>query len=85
MAKKKEENVEILGTEEQNTKFQERLAELITVGKKKKNILEDQEINDFFKDMPLDAEKMEQVFDTLEANNIDVLKILDDDDDDEII
>ncbi|MCI5857377.1 MAG: RNA polymerase sigma factor RpoD [Agathobacter sp.] len=85
MAKKKEENVEILGTEEQNAKFQERLTELIAVGKKKKNILEDQEINDFFKDMPLDAEKMEQVFDTLEANNIDVLKILDDDDDDEII
>ena len=41
MAKKKEENVEILGTEEQNAKFQERLTELIAVGKKKKNILDD--------------------------------------------
>jgi RNA polymerase primary sigma factor len=83
MAKKKEENVENLGTEEQIAKFQERLTELIALGKKKKNILEDQEINDFFKDMPLDAEKMERVFDVLEANNIDVLKIMDDDDDDE--
>jgi RNA polymerase primary sigma factor len=83
MAKKKEENVENLGTEEQIAKFQERLAELIALGKKKKNILEDQEINDFFKDTPLDAEKMERVFDVLEANNIDVLKIMDDDDDDE--
>jgi RNA polymerase primary sigma factor len=85
MAKKKEENVEKVGTEEQNAKFQERLTELIALGKKRKNILEDHEINDFFKDMPLDAERMEQVFDVLEANNIDVLRIMDDDDDDEII
>jgi RNA polymerase primary sigma factor len=83
MSKKKEENVENPGTEEQNAKFLERMNELIALGKKKKNILEDQEINDFFKDTPLDAEKMEQVLDVLEANNIDVLKIQDDDDDDE--
>lgn len=85
MAKKKEKNVENLGTEEQIAKFQEKMAELVALGKKKKNILEDQEINDFFKDAPLDAEKMELVFDVLEANNIDVLRILDDDDEDEII
>jgi RNA polymerase primary sigma factor len=83
MSKKKEENVENPGTEEQNAKFLERMNELIALGKKKKNILEDQEINDFFKDTPLDAEKMEQVLDVLEANNIDVLRIQDDDDDDE--
>jgi RNA polymerase primary sigma factor len=83
MSKKKEENVENPGTEEQNAKFLERVNELIALGKKKKNILEDQEINDFFKDTPLDAEKMEQVLDVLEANNIDVLRIQDDDDDDE--
>lgn len=85
MAKKKEKNVENLGTEEQIAKFQEKMDELVALGKKKKNILEDQEINDFFKDAPLDAEKMELVFDVLEANNIDVLRILDDDDEDEII
>lgn len=85
MTKKKEENVEILGKDEQIAKFQERLNELIALGKKKKNILEDHEINDFFKDMPLEADKMEMVFDVLEANNIDVLKIMDDDDDDDII
>jgi RNA polymerase primary sigma factor len=83
MSKKKEENVENPGTEEQNAKFLERVNELIALGKKKKNILEDQEINDFFKDTPLDAEKMEQVLDVLEANNIDVLRIQEDDDDDE--
>ena len=66
-------------------KFQEKLTELLALGKKKKNILEYQEISDFFKDLPLDAEKMELVLDYLEHNGIDVLRISDDDDDDEII
>lgn len=82
MAKKKDENVEAVSTEELEAKFQEKMKELLELGKKRKNILEDAEINDFFKDMPLDAEKMEQVFDILEQNNIDVLKISADEDDD---
>ena len=45
------------------------------LGKKKKSILEIQEINDFFSDMELDSEQMEKVFEYLEANNIDVLRI----------
>ena len=53
-------------------KFMEKLKELVAYGKKKKSVLEYQEINDFFRDMPLDAEQMEKVFDYLEANNIDV-------------
>lgn len=85
MAKKKEENVEVVETEDMNAKFQEKMKELLALGKKKKNILEYQEISDFFHDMNLDAEKFEQVLDTLEQNNIDVLKISDDDEDDEII
>ena len=63
-------------------KFQEKLRELVALGKKKKSILEIQEINDVFADMELDSEKMEKVFDYLEANNIDVLRISNDDDDD---
>ena len=88
MAKKKEEKVEevvVAANEEAEVKFQEKLKELLELGKKKKNILEDHEISDFFKDMNLDAEKMERVLDTLEQNNIDVLRISDDDDDDDII
>ena len=56
-------------------KFSEKLAELIELAKKKKNVLEYQEINDFFKDFPLDAEHMDKVFDYLEANGVDVLRI----------
>ena len=53
-------------------KFLERLKELVALGKKKKSILEIQEINDFFRDMDLSTEQMERVFEYLEANNIDV-------------
>ena len=63
-------------------KFLERLKELVALGKKKKSILEIQEINDFFRDMDLSTEQMEKVFEYLEATNIDVLRINSDDDDD---
>ena len=85
MAKKKEENVKAVETEEAKAKFQEKLTALLELGKKKKNILEYQEISDFFKDMNLDAEKFELVLDYLEHNGIDVLKMTEDDDADDII
>ena len=85
MAKKKEENVEVVENEEMNVKFQEKMQELLAISKKKKNILEYQEISDFFKDMNLDAEKFEQVLDLLEQNNVDILKISEDEEDDDII
>ena len=56
-------------------KFQEKLKELLSLAKKKKNMLEYQEISDFFAD----------ILDFLEANNIDVLRITDDDTDDDIL
>ena len=73
--------------DENIVKFQEKLRELVSLGKKKKGILEIQEINDFFSDMELDSDQMEKVFDYLEANNVDVLRISNDDDDipDEIV
>ena len=68
--------------EENTVKFEEKLKELVSLGKKKKSILELQEINDFFSDMDLESEQMEKIFEYLEANNIDVLRISGDDDDD---
>ena len=67
--------------EEKSAKFIEKLQELLVIAKKKKNVLEYQEINDFFRDMELNAEQFEKILDFLEANNIDVLRISDDDDD----
>ena len=85
MAKKKEEKVEAVQTEEMKVLFQEKLTQLLDLGKKKKNILEYQEISDHFKELNLDAEKMEKVLDYLEHNGIDVLKMSDSDDEDIIL
>ena len=80
--------------EENIAKFGEKLKQLVAHGKKNKSILELQEINDFFSDMELDAEQMEKVYEYLEANHIDVLRVsgdgdgieeLDDVDDSEIV
>lgn len=68
--------------EENAQKFLEKMNELVALGKKKKSILDVQEINDFFTDMDLSAEQMEKVFEYLEGNNIDVLRITADTDDD---
>ena len=61
--------------EENILSFEEKLKELVTLGKKKENILEIAEINDFFADMELDVDSMEKVFEQLKANKIDVLRI----------
>ena len=65
-------------------KFSEKLVELLELAKKKKNVLEYQEISDFFKDQPLEVEQMEKVFDFLEASGVDVLRITDGNADDMI-
>ena len=62
-------------------KLNEKLRELVEFAKKKKNILEYQEINDFFQKMELNAEEFDKILDCLESNNIDVLRISDDYDD----
>ena len=66
-------------------KFSEKLVELLELAKKKKNVLEYQEISDFFKDQPLEVEQMEKVFDFLEASGVDVLRITDGNADDMIL
>ena len=66
-------------------KLNEKLKELVEFAKNKKNILEYQEISDFFQKMELNAEEFEKILDCLESNSIDVLRISDDDDDDILI
>ena len=68
-------------------KFEERLKDLLAVAKKKKNVLEYQEINDYFADLTLEEEQFDKILETLEQNNVDVLRITEEDDvdDEEII
>ena len=56
-------------------KFEEKKKGLLELGKKKKNILEYQEISDYFQDFPLSQEQMEEVLEFLEQSNIDVLRM----------
>ncbi len=62
-------------------KFEEKVKELLNMAKKKKNVLEYQEISDFFADMPLEEEQFEKILDALEQNNVDVLRITEDETD----
>jgi RNA polymerase primary sigma factor len=64
-------------------KFSEKLKDLLALAKKKKNVLEHQEIMDLFTDMDLSPEQMDKIFEFLEANNVDTLRTTDMDDVDE--
>ena len=72
--------------ENTQARFEEKMKNLLAMAKKKKNVLEYQEINDFFSDMTLEEDQFDRILETLEQNNVDVLRITDDDDvDDEEI
>ena len=79
-AKTAKKTAEEAASAEKEAKFMEKLQGLLAVAKKKKNMLEYQEINDYFRELELNAEQFEKILDFLEANNIDVLRITEDDD-----
>ena len=62
--------------DENIVKFTERLKELLVYAEKKKNVLEYQEVNDFFADYDLNPRKIEKIYDYLEKHNVDVLRYL---------
>ncbi|MBO4696790.1 MAG: RNA polymerase sigma factor RpoD [Lachnospiraceae bacterium] len=55
-------------------RFQEKLKELSAFARKKKNVLEYQEIVDFFKDIELQPGSMNRIYDYLESNGVDILR-----------
>ena len=60
-------------------KFMEKLKGLQELAKKKKNVLENREVKDYFHDTPLNDQQMEKVYQYLEAHGIDVLIISEND------
>lgn len=67
-------------------KFTERLNDLVKLAKKEKNILMQEEIVNYFKDMNLPPEKFDDIYAYLEKNGIEVFKVnVEADVDDEII
>ncbi len=71
--------------DENIAKFTERLKELLVFAEKKKNVLEFQEVNDFFADMELDPQRIEKIYDYLDKHNVDVLRISEEDEEDIIL
>ena len=66
--------------ENTQAKFEVKVKELLALAKKKKNVLEYQEISDFFKEFNLEEEQFEKILEALEQSNVDVLRITEDDD-----
>lgn len=71
--------------ENTQARFDEKVKELLALAKKKKNVLEYQEISEFFADMPLEEEQFEKILEVLDQNSVDVLRITEDDVEDEEI
>ena len=65
------------------TTFKERLDNLVALGKKKKGVLEQTDVNEIFSNMELNPDQIEIIYERLEDEEIDVLDNLDDDDDDD--
>ena len=58
---------------EQKLAFKAKLDQLITIAKEKKGILEQEDINEVFSDMELEPSKIEQIYEYLEAQSIDII------------
>lgn len=65
--------------DEKTITFDEKLAMLLAEAKKKRNVLENQEILDFFRGEILDPEKLDTIYDFMENNKVDVLRVNEDD------
>ncbi len=79
MAEKNDQKMEE-NTENRMEQLQKKLPELLALARKKKNMLDYQEVSDFFKDLSLNPEQIDRILDYLEANNVDVLRIAKDED-----
>ena len=60
--------------EERTQSFDEKLTLLLEEAKKKKNVLENREILDFFKGEILDPDKLDRIYDFLDNHHVDVLR-----------
>ena len=69
---------------EQKLAFKAKLDQLINIAKDKKGMLDQEDINEVFSDMDLEPNKIEQIYEYLEAQNIDIIGNLNDVEVDEV-
>ena len=65
-----EENEEKL-----DERFEEKLKSIVEMGRKKENVLENQEVIDHFKGIDLSEDDYDRIWESLEKNGIDILKM----------
>lgn len=65
--------------------YEDKLKELVLLGKKNKGVLEVEKVNDFFKELNLNVTQIDKLYEYLEAHNIAVLSLADDDEPDDDI
>lgn len=63
--------------------FEEKLKELLAIAKKNKDVIEVDKVNDVFKELNLDPNQIDKIYEYLEANNIAVLNLSNDDEPDD--
>ncbi len=66
--------------EEKKVAFEEKLKQLLEVAKTKKNVLDNKEIINYFHGEILSPEQLDRIYDFLENNHVDVLRMDDDED-----
>lgn len=72
--------------EDNISKFNEKMAELLEHAKKEKNVLMQDEVNTFFKEFAMSADKIESIYEYLEKNGVEILRITEDNDaDDDLV
>ena len=78
-----EKEIEQIDETQVQAAIDEKLKTLLSKAKKKKNVLESQEIVAFFADMDIQDDQMDRITDYLGQNGVDILKITGDDDEPE--
>ena len=61
--------------DEKTVSFEDKLTGLLDLAKKKKNVLENREILDFFRGEILGPDKLDKIYEFLDNNQIDVLRM----------
>ncbi len=69
--------------EDIQAQFEEKLKELVELGKKRKGVLEDKEVADFFAGFNLNEDQYDRILETLEQNNLEFLKVNEPEEDEE--
>ncbi|MGL4344764.1 MAG: RNA polymerase sigma factor RpoD [Cellulosilyticaceae bacterium] len=70
-------------TQQQKVTFRARLEQLLVLAKEKKGVLEQSDISDTFADLEIDPAKIEQIYEYLEAQSIDIIGNINDIDEEE--